>query len=384
MAQPLVLLVSLGLAAGGLLGWTSYQQSRRLIEQAQDRGRAALARGLAVGLADQLVVQDYAGMESRLEQAMADETLASALVTDSGGKVLVHLQRRRPAEPPELVFAPRQLRPPSPASELPSTSAGLTTRWSPIEAGLPVGWLRLRTWSSNTDAVLTLLAQQYLVLGLLAAGLISTLLATGYRQVRHQARQREQQLQREKEALEHFALTDALTGVWNRRGIERQLQQTLQDPALRAAAALTICMIDLDDFKPVNDIYGHSTGDQLLMAVARRLRGYLREGDWVGRMGGDEFIAVFRGCHEPELARTLAQRLSDGLGQPFQLGDLVVRIGASVGVVLDGVEPGKPPSGTEFTSAPASLELLIQRADRAMYLAKQDGKRRVVISAEAA
>lgn len=384
MQRSLVALVSMGLVTGGVLGWISYQESRSLIEQAQERARMALARGLALGLADQLAIDDYAGMESRLEQAMADETIASALVVDTDGKVLVHLQRRRPSDVPELVFVPQRILPPRSGLESPVTTNGITTRWSPIEAGLPVGWLKLRTWSSSTDAVLRLLAQQYLVLGSLTAALVGTLLVSGNRQMRRQAQLREQQLNDEKLDLERIALTDPLTGLYNRRGIERALLETLQNPASRATAALAVCMIDLDDFKTVNDVHGHGVGDLLLTAVAQRLRSYLREGDCVGRIGGDEFIAVFRGCSERELALTLAQRISDGLNQPFRIGDHLIRIGASIGVVLDAEQSLVPnlcqhPSDADSNAA-SCLESLVKLADRAMYLVKQNGKRQVAIA----
>ena len=384
MQRSLVALVSMGLVTGGVLGWISYQESRSLIEQAQERARMALARGLALGLADQLAIDDYAGMESRLEQAMADETISSALVVDTEGKVLVHLQRRRPSDVPELVFVPQRILLPRSGLESPVTTNGITTRWSPIEAGLPVGWLKLRTWSSSTDAVLRLLAQQYLVLGSLTAALVGTLLVSGNRQMRRQAQLREQQLNDEKLDLERIALTDPLTGLYNRRGIERALLETLQNPASRATAALAVCMIDLDDFKTVNDVHGHGIGDLLLTAVAQRLRSYLREGDCVGRIGGDEFIAVFRGCSERELALTLAKRISDGLNQPFRLGDHLIRIGASIGVVLDAEQSLVPnlcehPSDAD-SNASSCLESLVKLADRAMYLVKQNGKRQVAIA----
>ena len=384
MQRSLVALESMGLVTGGVLGWISYQESRSLIEQAQERARMALARGLALGLADQLAIDDYAGMESRLEQAMADETISSALVVDTEGKVLVHLQRRRPSDVPELVFVPQRILLPRSGLESPVTTNGITTRWSPIEAGLPVGWLKLRTWSSSTDAVLRLLAQQYLVLGSLTAALVGTLLVSGNRQMRRQAQLREQQLNDEKLDLERIALTDPLTGLYNRRGIERALLETLQNPASRATAALAVCMIDLDDFKTVNDVHGHGIGDLLLTAVAQRLRSYLREGDCVGRIGGDEFIAVFRGCSERELALTLAKRISDGLNQPFRLGDHLIRIGASIGVVLDAEQSLVPnlcehPSDAD-SNASSCLESLVKLADRAMYLVKQNGKRQVAIA----
>jgi diguanylate cyclase (GGDEF)-like protein len=127
-------------------------------------------------------------------------------------------------------------------------------------------------------------------------------------------------------------------------------------------------MIDLDDFKPVNDTYGHTVGDQVLVAVTRRLRGFLREGDVLGRIGGDEFVAVFRNCADPEISRKLASRIVVGLKAPFFFDDLQVRIGASIGIALSNKD------GRESTMA------LMERADQAMYAAKQAGKGRILIS----
>ena len=366
--KPVALLVSLGLATGALVGGISYQQSRQLIQQAQERGRDSLALGLAVGLADLLTIRDYAGMESRLEQAMADESLASALVVDTTGKVVVHLQRQRPAERPRLMFEPAQLTPPQPDQAQSIAGRGISTRWTPIEAGEAVGWLRLRTWSTSTDAVLDLLARQYLLLGVLAAGLLGTSLGMGYHQLRRQHRRQQLQLQQEKAVLMHTAHTDPLTGVANRRGIEQRLERILAAPESGRGAGVAVCMIDLDNFKPVNDLYGHSAGDQLLVAVTRRLQDYLRKGDHVGRMGGDEFIVVIQGCSDRQQVETLAHRITAGLSQPFQLHDLEVCIGASVGVAL-GIDD---PTG--------SMEQLLERADRAMYQAKQAGKGAVVLA----
>ena len=366
--KPVALLVSLGIATGALVGGVSYHHSRQLIQQAQERGRAALAQGLATGLADLLTTQDFAGMESRLEQAMADEALASALVVDTTGKVLVHLQRQQPAARPQLMFEPSQLKPPQPGQALAIPGQGNHTRWTPIEAGEAVGWLRLRTWSTSTDAVLDLLGRQYLLLGVLAAGLLGTSLGMGYHQLQRQHRRRERQLQEEQAVLLHKVNTDVLTGIDNRRGIQQRLAPILAIPEERREAGVAVCMIDLDDFKPVNDVYGHSAGDQLLVAVAKRLQGYLRKADQVGRIGGDEFIVVIRDCNDRELAMKFAQRITTGLSVPFQLHDLEVRIGASVGVALDADDPN------------GSMEDLLDRADRAMYQAKQAGKGAVVVA----
>lgn len=204
-------LVGLAIAGGAMVAGLSHEQSRRLILAAQSEGEVALAKGLAVGLADPLVTQDYGGMEARLEQAMADSTIASALVIDPEGRVLVHLQRRRPTEPTELLFQPRRISPPRAASAATPSSARWNDRWMAIEAGAPVGWLRLRIWSRRTDAVLNLLL-------------------LGAQPLRRQSQLREQRVQAEREELDRSAHTDPLTGVWNRRGVERELQRLLGSP----------------------------------------------------------------------------------------------------------------------------------------------------------
>lgn len=361
-------LVGLAIAGGAMVAGLSYEQSRRLILAAQSEGEVALAKGLAVGLADPLVTQDYGGMEARLEQAMADSTIASALVIDPEGRVLVHLQRRRPTEPTELLFQPRRISPPRAASAATPASARWNDRWMAIEAGAPVGWLRLRIWSRRTDAVLNLLARQYLLLAVLAAALFGGLLLLGAQQLRRQSQLREQRVQAEREELDRSAHTDPLTGVWNRRGVERELQRLLGSPERRRSDRLAICMIDLDDFKPVNDAYGHAVGDQLLLAVARRMRAFLREDDLFGRLGGDEFIAVLRGCGEEELARRLAGRIIHALRSPFVFDQMQIRIGASIGIALDSHGVSEP------------MHALLQRADQAMYAAKHEGKGHVIVS----
>ena len=363
------LLASLSVLIGLVIGGASYQQSRQLIEQSQERARAALARGLVVSLADQLAVNDYAGMESRLQQAMADPSLASAIVTDPSGRVLVHLQRQRPEAEPTLQFEPVRITPPKERTSGSRRSGSLSTRWTSIDAGTEsLGLLQLRTWSSSTDAVLALLGRQYLVLGGLATALVGTLLLSAQQKLQRQSRRRELLLLQEKAELEQVALSDPLTGVWNRRGVEQELQRILEQPLSGSHRQVAVCMIDLDDFKPVNDVYGHAAGDQLLRAVSRRLGGFVREGDILGRLGGDEFIVIFRSCADPPISRKLAARIVVGLKAPFIVDDLEVRIGASIGIALNASDPNE------------SMESLLKRADQAMYLAKHGGKGNLIIA----
>lgn len=166
--------------------------------------------------------------------------------------------------------------------------------------------------------------------------------------------------------LSHLAFHDSLTGVANRAAFDEHLAGALGAPTARADAP-TVVYIDLDGFKSVNDDFGHDCGDALLVAVARRLAGSLREGDVVARLGGDEFCLLLHTT--PQDVPHLAQRVVDALSTPFRLDAATVSIGASVGVATGSADT----TGAD----------LLRRADAAMYRAKRLGKGRYVVDAEA-
>jgi len=153
---------------------------------------------------------------------------------------------------------------------------------------------------------------------------------------------------------------DALTGLLNRRGLERACSSRL--PEYAGTAGLGVLLVDLDGFKWVNDNHGHQAGDELLQLVARRIEGVVRRTDKVARIGGDEFVLVLDDLKSMSMARNIAAKLVDVLGQPFAVLDgRKVHIGASVGVV--------------FTQYPSGqMAELLRRADAAMYEAKKAGK----------
>jgi diguanylate cyclase (GGDEF)-like protein len=128
-----------------------------------------------------------------------------------------------------------------------------------------------------------------------------------------------------------------------------------------------VIFIDLDRFKPVNDELGHAAGDELLVTVAARLNNMVRDGDLVGRIGGDEFLVVCPRASGPQAAIDIAERITDGLGDPFVLHRGTVTIGASVGVA--------------WTDAPdATPDSLVAAADDAMYRSKRSGASEVVLA----
>ena len=162
--------------------------------------------------------------------------------------------------------------------------------------------------------------------------------------------------------LRRASMIDAITGLPSRRLFE--------DEALKALStdtpAVCVLFIDLDGFKAVNDQLGHSAGDQLLGQVGQRLESMVREGDSIGRFGGDEFIAV-AAVHDVTEALSLAERIRAGLARPFAGLPPHLSVTASIGlVVADAVQR------TDYT-----LDLLIRAADHAMYEAKSAGGNRV-------
>jgi diguanylate cyclase (GGDEF)-like protein len=155
------------------------------------------------------------------------------------------------------------------------------------------------------------------------------------------------------------ALHDALTGLPNRVLLLERLNHALVRQG-RSGKLVTVLFADLDQFKAVNDIHGHRAGDNLLVAVAERLRSLLRPGDTLARMSGDEFVVVCEELDTEAQAHVIATRLVDALALPFVLSDSEVEITASVGIAFTGRGNSVP-------------EQLLQDADIAMYQAKRKG-----------
>ena len=129
--------------------------------------------------------------------------------------------------------------------------------------------------------------------------------------------------------LEHLARHDALTGLANRSVLIEQLEQVI---ALSQSAA--VVFIDLDRFKPVNDLFGHESGDELLRIVAQRLRQVVRPGDLVARVGGDEFVILSLGVGNRQAGKLLCDRIDATLAMPYLLAEGTVKVTASVGLAM--------------------------------------------------
>ncbi|MDD5117631.1 MAG: PAS domain S-box protein [Sulfuricurvum sp.] len=161
--------------------------------------------------------------------------------------------------------------------------------------------------------------------------------------------------------LEHLAHYDALTGLPNRILESDRLQQGMIQTQ-RHGNHLAVFYLDLDGFKHVNDNYGHSVGDQLLINLSARMKQALREGDTLSRLGGDEFVAILSDINNPSEAIPIIRRLLDAASRPIQLGDFIIQVSASVGVTFYPQEHD------------VDGDQLVRQADQAMYVAKQSGK----------
>jgi diguanylate cyclase (GGDEF)-like protein len=164
------------------------------------------------------------------------------------------------------------------------------------------------------------------------------------------------------QTLTRQANQDSLTGLANRAGFRTHVQAALARPDRRPGTQ-AVLFVDLDDFKDVNDLYGHAAGDELLRTVAGRLGGVVRPGDLVARLGGDEFALLLDGIPDADAAFGLAGRAVAALAKPMDVMGHPVRVGASIGVSMrrDG----------------SDLDSLMREADMAMYSAKGHGKSRV-------
>lgn len=162
------------------------------------------------------------------------------------------------------------------------------------------------------------------------------------------------------ELLDYMSSHDFLTDLPNRINFEKKIMEVIQE-AHEQGQYIALFYVDLDNFKLVNDTFGHEMGDRLLKMVAIALQKHIRKGDMLARIGGDEFAIILRGLRKPEYAATIARKLLDTLATIATVNGKEVLTNASIGIAI------YPLNGT----SPVEL---IQNADTAMYVAKTNGK----------
>lgn len=160
--------------------------------------------------------------------------------------------------------------------------------------------------------------------------------------------------------LEHHAYYDNLTGLLNRHAF-KDIAEQLFAQAQRQHNVLGVLFLDLDGFKFINDEFGHETGDQVLIRTAKVLKKTLRKQDFICRYGGDEFALILNGLKSVSDAEKIAQKIIHNLNQVYQMGEIIIRYGVSIGIAI------YPEMGHTLTD-------LLKAADKALLQAKKNGR----------
>ncbi|TCV83287.1 sensor domain-containing protein [Sulfurirhabdus autotrophica] len=169
------------------------------------------------------------------------------------------------------------------------------------------------------------------------------------------------QTKQQQQSLELMAHYDALTQLPNRVLFADRFKQAMNH-CKRDKSLLGVCYLDLDDFKKVNDTYGHEAGDQLLIEIARRIKSVMREEDTISRQGGDEFALLLGGLDRVEQCFNMLERIHRAIVQPYVIDGQIVTLSASSGITIYPLDEADEP------------DTLLRHADQAMYLAKLSGR----------
>ena len=352
-----IIVVSVLLLGSGF----TYYQARHRILVAQERITVALAEGTVAGISDMIVTRDYGHIQQTLAQAMANESIVGATVSDARGKILSDVVREDNRIVP--IFTDERLTPPATAKQqshwAKDEAAHTITVWTKIDSNYHIGWLKLvLSTQADEDALFGLTISLVATVGIMIL-LLAVLVGNEFKKTYDVLNLHEQNII-------HAAHYDTLTKLPNRLSLEPTLQQMLTH-ANRHSTQIAIAFLDLDGFKDINDQYGHNTGDKILFQVAMRMKTALRLDDAVIRTGGDEFVLLLNTIEQHEV-EALLNRVIAKINEPYTVivhGDIeTMTVGASIGYTcypLDNTTPN---------------ELLVH-ADLAMYAAKHKGKNSV-------
>ncbi|MBN3490161.1 GGDEF domain-containing protein [Acholeplasma equirhinis] len=172
------------------------------------------------------------------------------------------------------------------------------------------------------------------------------------------------ELNKEREKLQHLSMTDYLTILPNRRMLNQHIEMLIDKQV-----PFAVVISDMDEFKRINDRYGHDIGDKVIQAYAERLYQNKREGDFIARFGGDEFITVYSDLVDTDELRAFLQKKEKELYKPIEIDGHRFEISSSVGVA-------------KYPTDATNLDAVIKKADNALYMVKTSGKRGMIFYSE--
>lgn len=368
-ARTAWLLLAISYALLGLVGWSSWQQVSRSLATRIHAINTQLQSGNADGshlsfdvvghelreLADSVSAYIKRTVE---EKSSSDERYRRLVELAPDAVLMCSDMRIRSANPAAMALAGARNR-----NDVISSTIDRFLRFD--DEGRQGGGVRLATWTQLDGSELHVEVAE--IIDSIGGELVRQFVV---RDVTH-SRRREADLA-------HRAEHDSLTGLVNRSRFEARLREVLAPGGLgksRDATDVAVLFIDLDDFKPVNDTYGHAAGDAVLISVAARLRDSTRGSDLIARLGGDEF-AVLLEVHDPTEADSVAQRILRALHVPIDCEGTRVSIRASVGCAT--TRPNQNPDVDKLFDRAMSARELLRAADAAMYAAKSAGGDRYV------
>jgi diguanylate cyclase (GGDEF)-like protein len=335
------------------------QSNNDMAKQYQLRDGNLIAEGLANAVAPELISKDYGALEERLLQTVSDPNVRSALVVDTQGQVLSYVLGLSHDAPAHPVFNHQKILPPHAEHMQSEMQTDSLSVWHIVKVGIDIGWVRVDIATDHYAEDKNKITRE--VLGLAFAVTIAGVFLLGAAIFRSHSllRQREKEVERHHSFLEDKANYDALTQLPNRSLMFDRLNQALAHNA-RNQKLLAICFVDLDDFKPINDTFGHDAGDQVLIEVSRRLQATVRGDDTVARLGGDEFVVILGEIENAQEAELAVNRLLFSLHEPLITGEKRIDMHASIGYALYPVDS-------------EDRECLLKLSDQAMYQAKSSG-----------
>ena len=365
-AFPKTIFSIIGLLAGVILLtniWTYFSVNQTL-QATQERSELALVKGISALLGEPVVKRDYAVLDLRLQDLLLNEQVLSATITDAKGEVLAMWARRANMSEPMVIVNQAALLLPVYVGNglLRSQDANVLTLWYPVRTQSLVGAMRLELSTQTAEPVLDALRRN-LALSLVFVCLL--LLCIFVAIVRHVYRKTEApdaSFISSNDLLSSSMYIDDLTKLPNRAAVISLLERAIGF-CHRQGGLLAVCLLDLDDFKQVNERLGRDVGDAVLAEVALRLRSTVRADDAVIRLGGDEFVLLLGGIESQQESSYLLRRVVECLNQPFTYGDEAILLGASMGVSFY----------PQDNSAP---EQIIEHAGQAMSLARSMGQNR--------
>lgn len=321
-----------------------------------------LADSVAYALTDDLITRDYGGLESRLKLILLNEGIRSAMVVDMDGKVIVYLRRDVDTGGLQFVYDEKSVKLPDPGKLFLNKNSNRQNDevWKQIVSGMPVGWIRLSLNDTQAALILTQFKSQTIVIGILSLLIVLSVMIALLLKYYKRAHAQELIMLKKHDALEHDALHDFLTGLPNRKLLDDRIQQAIYEYE-RHEIRFIVCFLDLDGFKIINDQYGHTVGDLLLIDIANRLKATSRRTDTVGRLGGDEFVLLISNLSgRNEIEKIIQHKLRE-IARPFSWNNTALQVTASIGI-------------TCYPDDLVSPVALLKHADAAMYEAKQRGK----------